>query len=139
MADHPFVKPVIGILQGERPNAVLHQLRDRRQIVDRPFRQPSGNVRYWRIAAGWNRRKDKARSVGGTCAMQGWRGAASRKLGGDISENRRLRRFQPTASGELASGRDRLRKKKGQSNGACGGNFQHRGSEPVNLLSIMRR
>jgi hypothetical protein len=57
MADHPFVKPVIGILQGERPNAVLHQLRDRRQIVDRPFRQPSGNVRYWRIAAGWNRRE----------------------------------------------------------------------------------
>jgi hypothetical protein len=51
MADHPFVKPVIGILQGERPNAVQHQLRDRRQIVDRPFRQPSGNVRYLRIPA----------------------------------------------------------------------------------------
>jgi hypothetical protein len=27
----------------------------------------------------------------------------------------------------------------GQSNGACGRNFQRRGPEPVNLLSIMRR
>jgi hypothetical protein len=59
-------------------------------------------------AEDWSRRNGKARSVGSTCrhaVMPNCRIAQAR--GGDISENPGLRRFQPSARGGLASGRDR--------------------------------
>ena len=67
-----------------------------------PLANPSANDRYLRIPAeDWSRRKDKARSVGGTCrhaVMANCRIAQARR---DISENRRAALIPSVRQGQV--------------------------------------